>query len=207
MPPSPILASLVVSVGIHALALFYVSIYERSITFAAGRDSQVIEVKIRPATAEKAVEELKPGVAIQSGDEIFEKNEEVKNSRRGESVSGRAQTCPFPYDYLSAGSVDVRPVPRNQINRNPSKLIRYREGGIVDAELCIEIDGSVSRVIITRTTLPNPFERDVVDQFSKLHFSPAEKKGRVVPVRLKISVKYQQQSSDTVAEKIPLVDQ
>lgn len=204
MPPSPIVVSLMVSVAVHALALFYVGLYEPSLVHAIGRDSQVIEVKLRPAIAKKTEEKSRPSVAIQSGDGIFAKNEETKNPRRGESVAGGAQVCPYPYDYLSVGAVDVKPVPKKQINRNPTELIRYREGGIVNAELCIEIDGSVSRVIITKTTLPKPFEIDVVEQFSTLHFSPAEKNGRVVPVRLKISVKYQKQSSGVITEKVPL---
>lgn len=204
MPPSPIVLSLAVSVGIHAVVLFYATLYQPLVAHAIGRANQVLEVKLQPATERKTEEELNSRAAILSGDEIFTKNEETKNSRRGESVTGGGQACPYPYDYLSGSEVDVKPVPKKQINRNPTELIRYREGGLVDAELCIEADGTVSRVIVTRTTLPKAFEIDVVDQFSQQYFRPAEKNGRLVPVRLKISVKYQQQSSAAAVEKIPL---
>lgn len=206
MPLSPIVVPLVVSVVIHAVIFLYAGLYQPLFAHGSSRANQAIEVKFRPATEKEAEKEFDPAAVIQSGDEMLGENEETESQGRDESVAGGAHDCPYPYDYLSGGAVDVRPLPKKQINRNPSELIRYSEGGVVEAELCIEIDGSVSRVVVTRTTLPKPFEIDVVNQFSQQQFSPAEKNGRVVPVRLKISVKYQQQSSAAIVEKVPLED-
>lgn len=58
------------------------------------------------------------------------------------------------------------------------------------ADLCIESDGSVSRVVIVDSDLPEAFRELTVGNFSTVLFAPGERAGEPVRSVVRIEIRY-----------------
>jgi hypothetical protein len=110
--------------------------------------------------------------------------------------------CPAPHHYYRIRDVEQPPMPISGIDRNPVELLRHPNAGTLQADLCIDPTGAVSKVIVIASDLPPIFATSAIRHFSTVRFKPALLNRQAVAVRQRISVRYAPPVGNPLAEKV-----
>jgi TonB family protein len=98
---------------------------------------------------------------------------------------------PLPAPYLLARELDVKPVPRNEVDPlYPNDAYLRNITGRVLATLLVNETGEVDKVIIVQAEPAGLFEEAVQAAFKKARFTPALKAGVPVKAQLVVEVRY-----------------
>ena len=146
---------------------------------------------------------LKEGAQRFSGIPVPAEGESVSNSSvtaldTGSRIRPEAPEAsgigllPLPgQDYYTTDQLTKRPQPNATADLDPSELKPIVASGKLVLKLWITNWGSVAKVEVESSNLPDLFTRAAVDGFRRLTFVPGERDGRAVGTVMRIEVIYQ----------------
>ncbi|HEY8070190.1 MAG TPA: energy transducer TonB [Burkholderiales bacterium] len=146
---------------------------------------------------------LKEGAHRFSGRPVPAEGENVANSsttaldagsqtRPEEPGASGAGLLPLPgQDYYTTDQLSKRPQPTAPADLDPSEIKPIVASGKLVLKIWISNRGSVARVEVESSNLPDLFIQAAVDGFKRLTFVPGERDGRAVGTVMRIEVIYQ----------------
>lgn len=119
-----------------------------------------------------------------------EVSKDVKNTTANEANSANT-SLNFPEPkYYTIAELDESPAILENINLNPPELVNYPQGGKLTVRLWIDIDGSVAKVELVKSELPEEFVKSALASFRATKYSPGLKANIAVRSVVKIVVQY-----------------
>ncbi|HYN53844.1 MAG TPA: energy transducer TonB [Methylotenera sp.] len=120
----------------------------------------------------------------------MEVSNDLKNTTDNE-INSVNTSLNFPEPkYYTITELDESPAILENINLNPPELVNYPQGGKLTVRLWIDIDGSVVKVELVKSELPEEFVKSALASFLETKFSPGLKANAAVRSVVKIVVQY-----------------
>jgi len=184
-----------ISLGLHAAVIVLVQVAPP----AGGRaDQPTIEVRLMPASEPVSVHATMAGpapdelpVAAAAGPAPTPPPLPMPAAPGAAAVPALAVDSAVDLTYYTARELDVQPRALQDIQPTyPPEADRLRQSGTVRLELKIEADGRVSDVSVVGADPPDVFDESARAAFAAARFSPAQKNGRPVRMRMLVEVSY-----------------
>lgn len=185
-----------ISLGLHAAVIVLVQVAPP----AGGQaDQPAIEVRLMPVSEPVPMHETVAGPApeglpIAAATDLaptLPPDTRPLPAPGAAAVPALAVDSAVDLTYYTARELDVQPRALQDIQPTyPPEADRLRQSGTVRLELKIEADGRVSDVSVVGADPPDVFDESARAAFAAARFSPAQKNGRPVRMRMLVEVSY-----------------
>lgn len=169
--------------------LFIFSIFPSKLSIANSKSPKELSVNIESLSN---LTDISP--TLLRNDQIIVPKELVRKDEVTKTIKNKTQNSSLlPLEeprYYRFEELDAKPTVVEDIDTNAKSLSKYPDGGSLTLQLWIDEMGSVIRIKIIETDLPQEFSNKAKFEFFKVKFSPALKNNQFVKSTAKITVKY-----------------